>query len=87
MGSMQRYFSGSLLSIVSQKKAEFCVYLHLNKPSRQCGRKEFKPSSNKTHLSAAFPIDVDGRRRHHGRVFHLPGMRTVLKNPAIFPDA
>lgn len=58
-----------------------------NKPSKQRERKEFKPRSNHTHLSAAFSIDVDGRRRHHSEVFHLPCMRTVLKNPVIVPDA
>lgn len=38
------------------------------------------------HLSAAFAVNVDGRRRHHGRVFHLPGVRAVLKNPVTVPD-
>lgn len=35
------------------------------------------------HLSAAFSIDVDGRWRHDGAVSHLPGVRTVLKNPVV----
>lgn len=40
----------------------------------------------KPHLSAAFSIDVDGRWRHGGAVSHLPGVRTVLKNPVVVSD-
>lgn len=44
------------------------------------------PPGGKPHLSAAFSIDVDGRGRHHAAVLHLPGVRTVLKNPVVVSD-
>lgn len=30
---------------------------------------------------------MDGRWRHHGRVFYLPGVRAVLENSVIVPES
>lgn len=38
-----------------------------------------------SHLSVALPVNVDGRRRHDGCVFHVPGMWAALKNSVIVP--
>lgn len=42
--------------------------------------------NNLTHLSVALPVDVDGRRGHYSRYFHVSCMRDVFENSVAVPD-
>lgn len=81
---LQRCFSGSLLSREAQALNLNSAFVSILTKLASSVKGE---NSNQTHLPAAFSIDVDGRGRSHGGVFHLSGLRTVLKNPGIVPEA